>query len=468
MSTSAVDILFEAEALRGEAKQRTVAVLPVANGAVQCLSQLINSEHPLTWSSECRKLLVTASGAYCDFRVKSSIAHDPFKIFWGNPDEPAHSRLLAYFIKPRAEHGCGPFLLSGLLRALKVSDSELPVDEHCEVTCEKGHIDLLVTRDGDDGKYALIIENKVNGAPDQPRQLQRYYEDVRRRGFKDEEIFPCYLPLRRGRRPSDDSAGSLLKRLRPTSFEEQIVPWLEGVLDDKGKWPANMSEGMCDNLKHYLDLIKWRLNQEKVMQMNERIFDALQAADKENRLSTFGEITALRESAQALEECYRRLMRAKTFAAVRRLLEERGLKATHAYHDGWSEPTWYDDLLSQEHFFGFSVGDITIVAFGEDPKGMYTGYAIMPERKGEEVGLFGEFVRKEDPSAFAGQSNPYWYSYNYYVQNDRARPEDGTRPQDVARLADNVLEMHRTMKHLVDKFRASGVGRRVRTPKPVP
>jgi len=306
-----------------------------------------------------------------------NIAYDPFDIFWDNPDEPRHSRLLSYFVAPHAEHGCGLFLLRGLLSALKIGKIEFRVDDNCQVTREDQHIDLLITRDGSDSKYAIIIENKINGAVDQKKQLQTYYRVLRDRGFEDSQIFVCYLTLRGGS-PSKDSAGSTKVHL--ITFKQHIVSWLEGALRDTREWPANMSKGMGDNIRHYLDLIKWLLNQEKIMQMNEKILSALKMADNENRLPTLAEITHLRESAQALEERYRRYLRAKTVSAVQRLLHERdNLKQTDAYHEAFSlerleTDEWFDDFTSNDYCFGVSVCGVVVVALGDDKNGIYTGY----------------------------------------------------------------------------------------------
>jgi hypothetical protein len=279
---SGIEILWQAEALRKEAMYRTVALLPLVNGAVECLSQAIHSELPLAGSAACRELLETASIVYREFRLERSVAYDPFDIFWDNPDEPRHSRLLRYFIHPRAEHRCGPYLFGSFLRALDIVDPDFPVDDGWEVECEDEHIDLLITRDRDDGRYAIIIENKVNGAVDQKRQLQTYYEVLTGRHFKDKEIYVCYLPLRDGR-PSPDSVGNIGNRLKVRTFKDHIVPWLKAVLRDKDNWPVGMAGDLRDNLKHYLDLIKWRLNEEKIMQMNERIFVTVQDSGTSGR-----------------------------------------------------------------------------------------------------------------------------------------------------------------------------------------
>ena len=118
MSTGALEILFEADARRAEAINRTVALLPIANAAVDCLSQVAHLDHPLAHASACRALLEAASSALGTFKVERSVAYDPFERFWRNPDERSHSRLLAYFINPLEEHGCGLYLLASSAKSV--------------------------------------------------------------------------------------------------------------------------------------------------------------------------------------------------------------------------------------------------------------------------------------------------------------------------------------------------------------
>lgn len=430
-------------------KKNAFALLPISNRATECFPDFHCDRVLVQETSANRELLNVASRAVIEYRVERNVAYDPFDNFWGNPDEPKHSWLLWYFINPHANHGCGLFLLRRFLNALNISDVELLVDGNCEVMRERLRIDLLITRNAADSKYAIIIENKVNGAIDQKEQLQTYYRVVQQMGYRDEQVFVCYLTLRGGS-PSADSVGNIKARLIERSFKEHVVPWLESVLRDRGEWPVKMLQGMSENLKHYLDLIKWRLNTEKIMQMNETIFAALKKADSENRLPTLAEIAAVKESAQVLDECYRRFKRAKMISAVQRLLLERDkLQQTDAFHDKWFETgIWFDDFSSNEYWFGFSVGGIVIVALGEDQEGgIYTGYCKVPTAKEEEVKKFDEFVRQQDSKVFTGKSNPYWFSFDYY-------PEiDGTLPEHIVLFADSLVQMFRNMNRLVTGFK---------------
>ena len=120
--------------------------------------------------------------------------------------------MIRYFIAPSESHSCGIFLL---LKLFEVLELDLPVDEHCIVPDkEQDHIDILIQRDSPNSgepNYAVIIENKVNSAKDQKKQLMRYPESVKNIGASEKieqgriEVF--YLPRTDEKQPSPDSVG---------------------------------------------------------------------------------------------------------------------------------------------------------------------------------------------------------------------------------------------------------------------
>ena len=61
-----------------------------------------------------------------------------------------------------------------------------------EIIAERnGHIDIRIT---EEGKYAIIIENKLKGADFQRNQLARYIKTIKEEGFKNEQIYIVILP----------------------------------------------------------------------------------------------------------------------------------------------------------------------------------------------------------------------------------------------------------------------------------
>ena len=103
-------------------------------------------------------------------------------------------------------------------------------------------IDILITN----GKQAVIIENKL-GDQDQEKQLCRYYNVLKDRGYSD--IHLLYLTLD-GRDPSDDSVGNLDRKLKLISYEE-LIPWLESCQKRAYDEPE-----LRESVKQYLQLVR--------------------------------------------------------------------------------------------------------------------------------------------------------------------------------------------------------------------
>ncbi len=96
-----------------------------------------------------------------------------------------------------------------LIDYLKQDDrySKINKENYSDYTIEreKGKIDLNIVGN----KHAIIIENKLNDAPDQPSQLYRYYKLVNERNLTVDAII--YLP-KRNEKPSKDSLGYIANK----------------------------------------------------------------------------------------------------------------------------------------------------------------------------------------------------------------------------------------------------------------
>ncbi len=85
---------------------------------------------------------------------------------------------------------------------------------------ESDNIDILITNRAEQ-KWAVAIENKI-WAGDQPQQLQRYYDLLKRQGYDD--IHMVYLEPY-GRDPPEDSSGQL--DIACISYKDTLPGWLE-------------------------------------------------------------------------------------------------------------------------------------------------------------------------------------------------------------------------------------------------
>lgn len=128
-------------------------------------------------------------------------------------------------------------------------------------------IDILVY---ENEKYAIVIENKIWDAQDQPNQLANYIDAMLSSGygFGKEQIYIAFLPRTNDHAPSLNSwkskeSGETYKeefndRYRLIDFEGKILPWLEyskavqGINDDQ--YFVHSRFLFIDFLKRKLDL----------------------------------------------------------------------------------------------------------------------------------------------------------------------------------------------------------------------
>lgn len=137
-----------------------------------------------------------------------------------------HSRFIYELLNPQGSHEMGSVFLEAFLASF---GSEFLIDD-CVVQREYKNIDILLTN----GRQALVLENKIHAA-DQPKQLVRYYKDMRREGYEDVQI--VYLTLY-GDPPGAESAGNLDESIITTlSYKSDIIAWLDSCVEIAQPYP---------------------------------------------------------------------------------------------------------------------------------------------------------------------------------------------------------------------------------------
>jgi hypothetical protein len=109
-----------------------------------------------------------------DYRIDKNIG---FNIFTSISDiyyrENFHSDIIKNILDPNTEEIGNLEFIKTFLKILKLENS-IDIKE-IKISREKGHIDILIY----DNRNAIIIENKINKAKDQPNQLARYFQYVK-------------------------------------------------------------------------------------------------------------------------------------------------------------------------------------------------------------------------------------------------------------------------------------------------
>ena len=159
-----------------------------------------------------------------------------------SPNEPQVSSILAGFFRQRLDgnyqvfksfinycfKGCFPYQIEKPIIKTEIEVKDLK------------RIDILAY---EKGKYAIVFENKIWDAVEQPKQLANYIKGMRepKYGFTDEQIYIVYLPSTDEHKPTDTSWNKTYQqafesRFTSISFRGGIIEWLESddlkVIDD--------------------------------------------------------------------------------------------------------------------------------------------------------------------------------------------------------------------------------------------
>lgn len=119
---------------------------------------------------------------------------------------------------------------------------------------QNGRIDILIKFiDKNKDKKVLIVENKIY-AGDQEEQLKRYYNAMKKEGYKNEEIEIIYLTLN-GDEPSKDSTKGLSdeikNKIKIISYKNEIIDWIEDCIKEVALVPV-----IRETLFQYENLLK--------------------------------------------------------------------------------------------------------------------------------------------------------------------------------------------------------------------
>lgn len=168
-------------------------------------------------------------------------------------NENAHTRLLMRLLEyvPARQH------FFNYLK--KVRGFASPTMSKPKITAEKHRIDGLIQ---EEGEYAIIIENKVCGAVEQGRQLEKYIDKCKK-GLKDDlgKVYILYLFDRAGLEPSPQTWGKYDKkefgdRYKQLSYAEDIIPWMQKFLDALESNKQEKEKLLRSGVAQYLDYLK--------------------------------------------------------------------------------------------------------------------------------------------------------------------------------------------------------------------
>lgn len=194
-----------------------------------------------------------------------------------NPLESDVSRILAGFLMQKTN---GDYqVLKDFVKtfwgdslAAIISNPTISTEETVIGDCRT---DILIY---EKNKYAIVLENKIWDAVDQPHQLANYIDAMlsSKYGFGKEQVYVAYLPRTNDHEPSMNSWNSqeegvsykdeFQDRYRLLDFTEKILPWLES-----SKAVQGINEEYFEHSRFlFIDFLKRKLDLDSIDKMEQK------------------------------------------------------------------------------------------------------------------------------------------------------------------------------------------------------
>ena len=183
-----------------------------------------------------------------------------------NIHETAHSRVLYKLLCCGKCHSYP--LLRTFLKVVGFKDIEIKDTDNVKLFVEKENIDLLI----EIGDKVIILENKINHAKDQDRQIEKYYNNIKKNHEK-ENIYVIYLT--RSDSDSDPNKNSfpdsvkdeLKEKYKKISYEKEIREW---IYECKKGWKNELISSIFIQYGDFIESM-FEPNKKRIEIMNELI-----------------------------------------------------------------------------------------------------------------------------------------------------------------------------------------------------
>ena len=377
-----------------------------------------------------------------------------------------HSRFLHFLLKPHGEHCQDELFLDLFLKACNLTG--FLDTKNTSVFAEYNYMDLYLK---DENRH-ICIENKI-WAGDQPKQIERYIEDIKEENEKNEEskeneekdltvnLAVIYLSLDR-LEPSSDSLGdfrvvtedddSFLVRgsekyiFRSIHYKEQIKKWLV----ESYKQVSNITN-LSIAIAQYQEVIAMLYNdyRDKIMSLKEYLGNK-----KENRLEL---LQTMRKISNEYPNFRRNEMESfwrQVEEQLKRKFENSEWEVSRLGKKLWEGHSWNCPLRIQQSEdakvrFGF---EYTKHGFRDSIWGIIRkddGTDFKELKKNEEIANKLEQLKKDLDTA--GHHSIWWLWFDYYHHDDLSEKIIDEKDSDQAskKFVDEFIEIFEKCKDMI-------------------
>ena len=261
--------------------------------------------------------------------------------------EIVHSNIIADFLNPNAKHNCGNLFVLSFLRIVGVEDDFIKPDASYQVSTEYSvkvegddttrRIDILITWDDN----AVIIENKLNNAIDQPNQLQDYYNCIQRGNKENENTCygeynvqkVVYIPASNNKSANRVGLKKCITDRLVDIYPSDLIEWLSECSKE------NSVKAACEQ---YISLLE-HINQSNLRIMDaEKLLDSLNDKDLQSLISISNIISSADWKINLLNGVYKELQECDS-QIICKIKESRYAQLYYEEYHFWVELYFYGD-----------------------------------------------------------------------------------------------------------------------------
>ena len=290
--------------------------------------------------------------------------------------ENYHSDIIASLLKPDGLHKQGNTFLHRFIDYLnQIGKFDLSVSRfgNAVVSRETGRLDIWIK--DEESKEAIIIENKINNAPDIDEQIDRYYiYSEMKRGYKVKAIVYLSLDGTKKAPPTTADLGKLVINIGAFTKEETdlVLGWLQPCLK------AANNDDSFSFIHQYIKLIQHLANKS----MDTTTMDSFYQYLSEN--DGIGTV-------QDIIEMYERMASFRADEFGRKITDYGPFRKPYRYRPHyWLYENYQEGLASYKIDVGFENNGNAYVVFWDNKNNGEIGKKYL-ENKLTQVGLLEEF-----------------------------------------------------------------------------
>ena len=373
---------------------------------------------------------------------------NPFQFL--RTDEMGLSKILAFLLDPTETHGQGDLFLNSFLKFINKHQflayqkvniylEKITKEENDEITNEttnkNGRHDIFIEGILDNKRsWVISIENKLQGAIDQPKQMHTYAKDLK--NYVSDSYFLIYLPIFSNNPPeksiSEDEWAELMSNKKAMVLSaSMLIQWLDNtvIIAPAVKQFCNdfkkfLSEELMGNTETNDDLVKYLMKNEN----NDALYSALSVIDSKAQL-------------------YENL--------IERLVEQLQERFAHDYKKlknyGW-KCNFYGEVTDKDFGIFFDVEDLywgVGAKFGYNnlSEGQYGVYCHKDEHP-KLYDLLNEIFDNPDIKARFNK-NKFWVMWKYFDGNLRNWDAEILRKIPNGELAEQIFDLYKPLLDII-------------------